>query len=267
MKNKSGLKFASVLVLLVFTGFFAFGQWSTNGSDIYNNNAGNVGITTAGTSFTPSGALHVLHPSASCDNYLEGFNSGTAGDIATLRMSNSFSGDLYGFYFKLIGGDTYGVVSLYDAGAAAWRAFYRFNLTTRQLEYRPGIVALKFSNGGDVIFNNGGNVGIGITNPTNALEVNGSIRTKEVLVENSGWPDFVFSDDYNLPALEEIETFIITNNHLPGVPTASEVEENGLKLGEMNAVLLQKIEEMTLYMIELKKENEDLKVRVSALEK
>lgn len=90
------------------------------------------------------------------------------------------------------------------------------------------------------------------------LAVNGKIRAKEVKVE-TGWPDFVFEDDYYLPTLKEVEEFIQKHGHLPEIPSAKEVEADGVFLGEMNAKLLQKIEELTLYMIELKRENEEIK--------
>lgn len=99
-----------------------------------------------------------------------------------------------------------------------------------------------------------GNVGIGTLNPSEALAVNGNIRSKEVKVEITGWPDFVFEPGYNLPDLKETEQFIKENKHLPEIPSAKEVAENGISLGEMNAKFLKKIEEMTLYIIELKKE-------------
>lgn len=105
----------------------------------------------------------------------------------------------------------------------------------------------------------GGNVGIGTTNPTEKLSVNGTIRSKEVKVEASPWPDYVFSDNYQLTTLEELESFIKSKGHLPEVPSAEEVAENGIALGEMNALLLKKIEELTLYVIEIKKENTELK--------
>lgn len=112
-----------------------------------------------------------------------------------------------------------------------------------------------------------GNVGIGTTTPGNELEVNGTARAKEVIVEATGWPDYVFSPEYELWTLAEIEAHIKTNGHLPEVPTAKEVEEEGQHLGEMQQLLLKKIEEMTLHLIELKKENEALKERVETLEK
>lgn len=117
-----------------------------------------------------------------------------------------------------------------------------------------------------MIITNAGNVGIGISNPANELEVNGKIRAKEVLVESTGWPDFVFSEGYKLKPLEEVETHINNNGHLPEIPSAEEIEENGIQVGEMQSKLLQKIEELTLYMIEINKENKTLKEKVALLE-
>lgn len=105
-----------------------------------------------------------------------------------------------------------------------------------------------------------GNVGIGTaSNPANALDVNGVIRAKEVKVE-TGWADFVFEDGYDLPSLTDVEAHIIEHKHLPGIPAEAEVKANGVSLGEMNVKLLQKIEELTLYVIEQNK-------RIEALEK
>jgi hypothetical protein len=110
-----------------------------------------------------------------------------------------------------------------------------------------------------------GNVGIGTTNPTYKLAVNGTIRTKEVIVE-TGWSDFVFAEGYKLRTLSEVEQYIKANKHLPDMPSEDEVKANGVSLGETQARLLQKVEELTLYMIELKKENDVLKKQVAALE-
>ncbi|MGS2741703.1 hypothetical protein [Sinomicrobium sp. M5D2P17] len=112
-----------------------------------------------------------------------------------------------------------------------------------------------------------GNVGIGTTNPgTWKLAVNGKIRAKEIKVE-TGWSDFVFEEHYALPTLEEVEQHIKEKGHLKDIPSAKEVEANGIFLGEMDAKLLQKIEELTLYMIELKKENQQLRKEMDELKK
>ncbi|MFZ5972137.1 MAG: hypothetical protein ACOYXA_11140, partial [Bacteroidota bacterium] len=73
-------------------------------------------------------------------------------------------------------------------------------------------------------------------------------------------------EDYNLKPLEEVEQFIKENKHLPGVPNAESLKANGWQVGEMNNKLLEKVEELTLYLIELKRENEDLKIRLEKLE-
>ena len=81
----------------------------------------------------------------------------------------------------------------------------------------------------------------------------GILKAKDVQVTLTGWPDFVFGKDYKLPTLTEVEHFIAKNNHLPNVPSAADIEANGVNLGEMNAILIQKVEELTLYVIQLEK--------------
>ena len=107
-------------------------------------------------------------------------------------------------------------------------------------------------------FTHNGRVGIGTTNPQSTLAVNGKITAKEIQVTLSGWADFVFLKDYCLRPLSEVEAFINENGHLPEIPSAEEVKENGINLGEMDAKLLQKIEELTLYMIEQNRRIEKL---------
>ncbi|MGJ8732294.1 MAG: hypothetical protein ACSHW4_04085 [Cellulophaga sp.] len=113
---------------------------------------------------------------------------------------------------------------------------------------------------------NNGNIGVGTLNPNGwKLAVNGKIRAQEIKVE-TGWSDFVFYDDYKLPTLEQVENHIKEKGHLKDIPSAKEVEENGILLGEMDSKLLQKIEELTLYTIQqekkiqkFEKQNEQLK--------
>jgi len=112
-----------------------------------------------------------------------------------------------------------------------------------------------------------GNVGIGINNPNNKLDVNGIIHSKEVKVDMSGWSDFVFKKEYNLPTLEEVEKHLIAKGHLENIPSEQEVLKNGINLGEMNAKLLQKIEELTLYVIEQNKKIDKQNEKIMSLEK
>ncbi|HEY8956405.1 MAG TPA: hypothetical protein VIM72_11375, partial [Chitinophaga sp.] len=112
-----------------------------------------------------------------------------------------------------------------------------------------------------------GNVGIGINNPDVKLAVNGDIRAKRVKVTATNWPDYVFHPSYPLPGLMEVADYIHQHQHLPGVPSQAEVQREGsVDVGAMNETLLKKIEELTLYMIELKKENISLTNRVQQLE-
>jgi hypothetical protein len=128
-----------------------------------------------------------------------------------------------------------------------------------------------------VIVRETGSVGIGMVDPNlidAKLTVAGDIHSREVRVTIDAGSDFVFLDNYTLPTLAEVEKFIGQHKHLPGVASAAEMEKEGVELGKMDMKLLQKIEELTLYMIELKKEidevkneNKDLRDKMSELKK
>lgn len=113
-------------------------------------------------------------------------------------------------------------------------------------------------------------IGIGIENPTERLEVNGKIRAKEIKIEAENWPDYVFEKNYQLPSLSDVENYIKEKNHLPNIPSAAEVEEKGVNVGEMQETLLKKVEELTLYLIEqdkrIKKQEERIDTLLKELE-
>lgn len=113
-------------------------------------------------------------------------------------------------------------------------------------------------------FDNAGNVGIGTASPSHKLSVNGTIKTKEVIVETAGWADDVFSLDYRLPALSAIREHIDAHGTLPGVPSADEVAANGVSVGEMQVTLLRKIEELTLHIIQQDQRIRELEDKVSS---
>jgi hypothetical protein len=115
-----------------------------------------------------------------------------------------------------------------------------------------------------------GAMGIGSVNTGDAnykLFVESGIRTRKVKVDMDTWPDYVFESKYQLMSLQEVEAYIQQNKHLPDVPSAEDISQNGLELGEGQAVLLRKIEELTLYMIEQNKQIEQLKGEVELLKR
>jgi hypothetical protein len=109
-------------------------------------------------------------------------------------------------------------------------------------------------------FNYDGNVGIGTQNPTHLLTVNGTVKAEELVLSPVG-ADFVFEDDYELRSLNEVEAYIKKNKHLPEIPSAEEMERDGVGAGKLQSKLLQKVEELTLYMIEMK-ENQNVQSKM-----
>jgi len=112
---------------------------------------------------------------------------------------------------------------------------------------------------------NGGNLAIGTSTPTHRLRVDGAVPAREVIVTNAVWSDYVFRPGYRLRPLSEVSAFIEANHHLPEIPTEAEVKEKGVNVGEMQAKLLAKIEELTLHVIRQERENRELREQVGAI--
>ena len=148
-----------------------------------------------------------------------------------------------------------------------------------------GFQVLDNSSNDLMVIMNDGKVGINNSSPSDLLDVNGTVNigalhytgmahndyqlavdgkivAKEVVVTTTGWPDYVFAADYKLRSLEEVETFINDNGHLPDMPSAEEVTTNGVDVAKTNELLLMKIEELTLYMLQQQKEIEVLKAQI-----
>ena len=130
------------------------------------------------------------------------------------------------------------------------------SIETTSFQAGNGTFSGSFSAGGPVALDSTvlikGTVGIGTEKTEGyALSVNGKIRAGDDIrvYPSVEWADYVFADTYHLPSLQEVENYVLTYKHLPEIPSAIEVKENGIELGEMDARLLQKIEELTLYTI------------------
>ncbi len=223
------------------------------GELILNSGGGNVGIGTT----SPAANLHVdgtsqFDETAYFSSYV---GIGVSSPVSTLHLQQ-------------VGDNFNGGIKIENSGQT-----HQLNLFIDGSQ-RSRLDAA--SDGSDQLILNlgGGNVGIGTATPDANLAVNGDIHAHEVRVDMIGWPDYVFENDYKLRSLEAVEKYIKKNKHLPGIPSEAEVIENGANLGEMNAKLLQKIEELTLYLIEqnkqLGKQNQEieaLKARIVKSEK
>lgn len=213
-----------------------FAQWL--GTNPVYFNAGNVGIGTA----TPAAKLSFVNVDAS--TLAEGITWHNPSPLSYGIHRTAGSWTTPNYQQMRISWET-GIIL--DPGSAYGKSYVEIN--------RGGLRVTT------------GNVGIGTLNTGSfKLAVEGKIGAREVNVTTTtAWPDYVFEKDYSLPSLEEIKTYVSINKHLPEVPSAKDVETNGVNLGEMNALLLKKIEELTLYMIEVKQENEILKKEVAKI--
>lgn len=293
-------KIFALIFMACFVSFTYAQQWGTDGNKIFNLNSDNVLVGT-GTTYSQTnptislGKFHVKAPTNASIFAESSQAGGINGAYAQFRlMSNATGGaNPNGHMFNNVirywtATSSYEMLqSLYDpagnGGAGKWCEFLYFKFADHKFEFRNGITDAEFQNAGKIYFNNNsggtfgttsGAVGIGVTAIASGVKlqvggnayVDGKIKCKEVEVALTTWPDVVFKPGYNLLPLNEVESFINVNKHLPGVPSEEEVVKNGVNVGDMNATLLQKIEELTLYMIDLKKENDALKSRVNTLE-
>jgi hypothetical protein len=259
MKTKTIAIFATALLC---TGSFkAKCQWTTSGNNIYATNFSNfVGVGTP----TPAAKFVVS-------------NWGYGG-LELSPTGGLGGGSAIGAYDR--SANAYEDITLYAKSYHFWTSESNSELMTfknSNVGIGTATPAAKLDVAGNIY--SSGKVMIGVTNPSApllnnySLAVNGSaLFTKAVVKLNSGWPDYVFSKNYELPTLASIEKYINENSHLPGVASAKEVEKNGVDLGDNQAVLLKKVEELTLYMIDMDKkmqqvlkENEEMKKKIEIL--
>jgi hypothetical protein len=182
----------------------------------------------------------------------------------------SAAGNFYGDIYKsstddLIVGSAYGNIF---AGTPAKNII--LNPPSSFILY-PGNVGIN-TNTPNARLHVSGNVYVGTAAGTPAagyqLSVKGKIISEEVKVQlSASWPDYVFADDYKLPDLADLEKYITTNKHLPNIPAAAEIEKNGFELGDMQRRSIEKIEELTLLMLQMNKQNIEMKQKMEQMEK
>ncbi|MFT4073835.1 MAG: tail fiber protein [Dysgonamonadaceae bacterium] len=206
------------------------------------------------------------------------YQTGRNSVVKTLRIVQ-ISTSIWDFYAYMDKFSGEGATLVFESASGTWNKNFEFvaNPPSLGVIYKdiqeelviqsPFFVGNQAYFPGGGIWSNSGNVGIGTTTPDQKLTVNGKIHAQEIIVDlNVPAADYVFSKDYSLMPLHQVETFVKENSHLPEIPSASELKEKGLSVGEMQNKLLQKIEELTLYVIEqdkriraLESENKELK--------
>jgi len=151
------------------------------------------------------------------------------------------------------------VIEYPDLQISTTKSFFSFNKSIKAI---AGTTNVELGVNGSpklIIKSSNGYVGVGTTNPTYRLTVNGGILCEEVkVIGNVPDADYVFEEDYPLAPLSEVESFIKENKHLPNIPSAQEFKTNGYKVGDMDEMLLRKVEELTLYIIQLEKQVKEL---------
>jgi hypothetical protein len=270
-------------MVLVLIGTVSYAQWSSGGvgPNIWNTSlAGSLGIGTS----APAAVLHLFSSSATNLRAESSYTgSGTTVNLAAVQLRSTTYNQGFAMAFRRNAAGYQDILQTCNLSVTpnVSAEFMYFRYDTQKWQMKSGVKEAEFQNDGNLLFNSTGSIGIGVTAAADfksgvKFQVNGGsyfagrVRCHEVevaLAPTFAWPDYVFNTDYNLKPLYEVESFVMANKHLPGVPSQAEIANDGVKLGEMNATLLQKVEELTLYMINLQKENDALKVRVTNLEK
>jgi hypothetical protein len=176
------------------------------------------------------------------------FGTGGYHGVHGLGSGGAYAGFVYGVYGYATGtaGTRIGVYGTATGGVTNWAGYFV----------------------GDAYISSDLRIGTTTQATGYSLSVNGKVACEEVLVEDlTNWPDYVFAEDYSLMSLEDLEKSIQENNHLPGLPSATEIQENGLMLGDMQKRMMEKIEELTLYTIKQNKLISELQQRMENLEK
>jgi len=241
----------STLIAIFLSPISTYAQWRTDeAGNAINTNSRFIGINTG--SRTPDQLVTII-----------------GGDLKIIetadysKMPDENGADVYlqdklGGVLNVFQNNNYGAIDI-GGSSTELRVGRSFSTTTSCTFFPNGSLAIGANTDGSHFSKPAGY----------RLFVKDGIMTEKLkiaLTNTSQWADFVFKKDYELMPLSQVEKFVKTNHHLPGIPSAKEVTENGIDVAQMESKLLQKIEELTLYMIELKNENEALKRRMNAME-
>jgi len=170
------------------------------------------------------------------------------------------SGAKRGGFFSAVGGTGTNIGMMATASGSALE-----NIAIYGFAIGAGAKAAHFDSG-DVVIDDVLMIGTSVKANGYKLNVHGKIISEELRIQDvENWPDYVFAKDYKLVSLEDLEASIESENHLPGIPSAAEVEMNGIDSGQMHKLTMQKIEELTLYIISMNKENQKLRSDVDIL--
>ena len=244
----------------------AFGAYAINGALTYAYIGGNTAAETAYPSpwvtFKPNGdigigtvnptsRINIITADSTRDNFIKMENNGIINSLLYVGTANSS--------FPVTSYRNANVIESYNNfHISAANANSNLYFETGRLHETAPV---------RMIINNVGNVGIGTINPgTFKLAVEGTIGARKIKIQQASWADYVFLDNYRLPGLSEVSAFITRYKRLPDIPSEETVKREGIDVGEMNKLLLQKIEEQMLYIIQINEQMQQLSRRVTELE-
>lgn len=228
---------------------------------------GNVGIGTTG----PTARLHLVGSGVSIDG---GNSIGISNNDMAIQANTGGRSTTLGAQLEFVipantdGTNVWGQARIITVAGNTGNANAtgKMILGTRRMFDKLGTGA-QWYYGNDLIIDGAGNVGVGTLTPDQKLSVNCTVHAKSVVIDLNGWSDYVFKKDYQLRPLSAVKAYIDQNQHLPEIPSEQQIVKEGLNVGEINKLLMKKVEELTLYLIEKDKQDKELREQLGELKK